>query len=129
MNITMNQPASQPSQPASQPSQPFGNLSMPQPNAVLERSKTVEKIIAFPKSLLNKIDASCFFGARKSFCWRAVDFFKEIERRFFRGFALKGCIAKSIVVFERNALCWRSRPNLDEKCKKSRFSDFFPIKN
>ena len=64
MNITMNLPASQPAQPASQP---FGNLSMPQPNAVLERSKTVEKIIAFPKSLPNEIDALRFSGPEQFF--------------------------------------------------------------
>ena len=34
---------------------------------------------------------------------------------------MKGDFAKSIVVFERNALRWRSRPNLDEKCKKHGF--------
>ena len=32
---------------------------------------------------------------------------------------MKGDFAKSIVVFERNALCWRSRPNLDEQWKKT----------
>ena len=57
MNITMNLPAS-PAQPASQPASPFGNLSMPRSIA----AKTSKKIIAFPKSLPNKIDASRFSG-------------------------------------------------------------------
>ena len=62
MNITVNQPAQpSPAQPASQPR--LQAVDLPPSNA----SKTIEKIIAFPKSLPTKIDASRFSGTEHFF--------------------------------------------------------------
>ena len=68
--------------PASQPAHLQAVDQPAQPRSIA--SKTIQKIIAFPKSLPNEIDASRFSGPEHFFAGAPlISLITEIERRFF----------------------------------------------